>query len=86
MLAQYDAFYQKYPSGEITQVWTNTRILYCLGVFIPAVMFQKEFVDQSHAGIIAEALFRVFDEDKSGELSFYEFLQEWNQPSFHIPY
>ena len=48
-------------------------------------MFQKEFVDQSHAGIIAEALFRVFDEDKSGELSFYEFLQEWNQPSLHIP-
>merc|ERR1712232_1034863 len=48
LMAQYDAFYQKYPSGEITQ---------------------KEFVDQSHAGIIAEALFRVFDEDKSGELS-----------------
>ena len=62
---------------------------YCLGyicnVLIPAAMFQKEFVDQSHAGIIAEALFRVFDEDKSGELSFYEFLQEWNQPSIHIP-
>ena len=51
-------------------------------------MFQKEFVDQSHAGIIAEALFRVFDEDKSGELSFYEFLQEWNgtnhQFIFHV--
>ena len=27
VLAQYDAFYQKYPSGEITQVRTKTRIL-----------------------------------------------------------
>lgn len=32
-------------------------------------------MEQSSAGIIAESLFRVFDEDKSGELSFYEFLQ-----------
>ena len=48
-------------------------------MLISAAMLQKEFVDQSHAGIIAEALFRVFDEDKSGELSFYEFLQAWNQ-------
>ena len=78
------------PAERSPRFWTNKRMLYCLlgyicNVLIPAVMFQKEFVDQSHAGIIAEALFRVFDEDKSGELSFYEFLQEWNQPSIHIP-
>merc|ERR1711936_1008196 len=36
---------------------------------------QAQFVEQSTAGIISESLFRVFDEDKSGELSFYEFFQ-----------
>ena len=36
---------------------------------------QTQFVEQSKAGIMAESLFRVFDEDKSGELNFYEFLQ-----------
>ena len=62
----------------------DKNIHWVTSVLISAAMLQKEFVDQSHAGIIAEALFRVFDEDKSGELSFYEFLQAWNQSSFYI--
>jgi len=64
VLAAYDEFYAKYPSGEITQT---------------------QFIEQSSAGIIAESLFRVFDEDKSGELSFYEFLQANSVGTLNTP-
>merc|ERR1711988_1149344 len=64
VLAAYDSFYAKYPSGEITQT---------------------QFVEQSTAGIISESLFRVFDEDKSGELSFYEFLQANSVTKLNTP-
>ena len=46
---------------------------------------QTQFVEQSKAGIMAESLFRVFDEDKSGELSFYEFLQANNAAKLNTP-
>lgn len=37
---------------------------------------KKEFLEQSRAGMfLAEALFRVFDEDNSGNLDFSEFIQ-----------
>ena len=37
---------------------------------------KKQFLDQSTAGtFLAEALFRVFDEDGSGNLDFSEFVQ-----------
>ena len=69
VLAAYDVFYEKHPSGEISQVMMNDIWSACKSYF------QTDFVNQSSAGIIAESLFRVFDEDKSGQLSFYEFLQ-----------
>ena len=43
------------------------------------------FLEQSQAGILAESLFRVFDEDKSGELSFYEFYQANNVKKMNTP-
>ena len=46
---------------------------------------QEQFVAQSQAGILAESLFRVFDEDKSGELSFYEFLQANSVKKLNTP-
>ena len=42
-------------------------------------------MSQSSAGIIAESLFRVFDEDKSGQLSFYEFVQANNVTKLNTP-
>ena len=34
-----------------------------------------QFLPHLQAGFLAESLFRVFDEDKSGALSYYEFMQ-----------
>ena len=33
------------------------------------------------AGVMAQSLFRVFDEDHSGKLTFYEFMQVGTPPS-----
>ena len=46
---------------------------------------QDLFLEQSQAGILAESLFRVFDEDKSGELSFYEFYQANSVKKMNTP-
>ena len=46
---------------------------------------QQQFMEESNAGIMAESLFRVFDEDKSGELSFYEFCQANNVKKMNSP-
>ena len=46
---------------------------------------KQQFMEESNAGIMAESLFRVFDEDKSGELSFYEFCQANNVKKMNSP-
>merc|ERR1712110_988407 len=39
---------------------------------------EQEFLQISKAGVMAQSLFRVFDEDNSGKLTFYEFVQANN--------
>jgi len=46
---------------------------------------QEEFLKISKAGFLAESLFRVFDEDNSGNLSFYEFIQANNVTNLNTP-
>merc|ERR1739838_118099 len=46
---------------------------------------KEEFMEESKAGVISESLFRVFDEDNSGNLSFYEFLQADNVGRLDTP-
>ena len=36
------------------------------------------------AGVMAQSLFRVFDEDHSGKLTFYEFMQVGIGHSVHL--
>ena len=105
VLAAYDSFYEKYPSGEITQEFLNHQKypIFCflilgsvrgaelsgnnLGVFVQEFNYWNFHVNNQKCQQCWNILslrreesrrwiyFRVFDEDKSGELSFYEFLQ-----------
>jgi len=46
---------------------------------------KEQFMEVSKAGFLAESLFRVFDEDNSGALSFYEFAQANNVSDLNTP-
>ena len=46
---------------------------------------KKDFLEESKGNLIAESLFNVFDEDKSGCLDFYEFMMVKNTSSLQTP-
>ena len=46
---------------------------------------KENFLEESKGNLIAESLFDVFDEDKSGCLDFYEFMMAKNTSSFQTP-
>ena len=75
-LLAYDKFFKKYPTGSIKkndflEEYKVLHYLEFLFLFIPH-LYRIIIVLQDD--IMAEAYFRVFDEDNSGSLSFYEYM------------
>ena len=70
-LLAYDKFFKRFPSGEIKkedfmEEYKVTKNISWVNTFKITINIQDN--------IMAEAFFRVFDEDKSGALSFYEYM------------
>ena len=70
-LLAYDKFFKRFPSGEIKkedfmEEYKVTKNISWVNTFKMTINIQDN--------IMAEAFFRVFDEDKSGALSFYEYM------------
>ena len=64
----YDKFFKKYPTGSIKKndFLEEYKVFPFLSFLIDITVLQDD--------IMAEAYFRVFDEDNSGSLSFYEYM------------
>ena len=75
----YDVFYSKYPEGELNE-----------DQFLRESKVRSQTVESwqylyIQAGVMAQSLFRVFDEDHSGKLTFYEFVQANNVRNLDTP-
>lgn len=70
----------KVPEEELLLMWDEFHEKYPEGE-----ISETQFLETSKAGFLAESLFRVFDEDKSGALSFYEFAQANNVTDLNTP-
>jgi len=70
----------KMTEEELNKHWDEFHTKYPDGE-----ISQEEFLKISKAGFLAESLFRVFDEDNSGNLSFYEFIQANNVTNLNTP-
>merc|ERR1739838_472131 len=65
---------------EVLQAYDDFHINHTDGV-----ISKDDFLNSTDNGLMGESLFRVFDEDKSNSLSFYEFFQAINITDLETP-
>ena len=75
ILLSYNKFYADNPDGVISKDKYISSIKVCMYMYVFIYLIYPFIFIPSQNTMMAESLFRVFDEDKSGTLSFEEYFQ-----------